>query len=624
MRLFIAEKPSLARAIADVLPGPLKREDGFIRASNGDIVTWCIGHLLEQAEPEAYDPKFKRWNFNDLPIIPQKWILNPKSSTKKQLMVIKKLLKQAVTIIHAGDPDREGQLLVDEVFGFLGLDKSRIRGIKRCLINDLNPQAVKNALAKMRDNTDFVSLSTSALARARADWLYGINMTRAYTLLFNRLGQKGVLSVGRVQTPLLGLIVDRDLEIENFQSKEFYQVKAVLFPDEVQSQLENPLFKFTALWQPSAACEPYQDPEGRLLNQSLALHVIKKIESKPALVKAYSDKDEKEISPLPYSLSALQIDAAKKHGYSAQQVLDACQKLYETHKLITYPRSDSRYLPNEHYKDRDSVIKAIQIHSAYKQLPNNFDSTIKSRAFDDKKVDAHHAIIPTARTATANLTQQEQNIFNLVSRNYLMQFLPPAIYRQCQIDLEIDGGKFIARSRFLKSLGWRSILDLKEQNDMPANENSDESSTLPELKVGQIIYCKHGELITKQTQPPRPFTDATLLSAMTNIARFVQDKNLKKILRDTDGLGTEATRAGIIELLFKREYIIKKGRNIHATDKGRALIQSLPPIAVKPDMTAHWESELSKISERQHKYNDFMSPLIASLEGMIQSVKSNH
>ncbi|MFC0178907.1 DNA topoisomerase III [Thorsellia kenyensis] len=623
MRLFIAEKPSLAKAIAGVLPGPLKRENGFIRASNGDVVTWCIGHLLMQANPEVYNSKFKKWQLVDLPIVPEKWILLPKPETEKQLMVIKQLLGKAEQIIHAGDPDREGQLLVDEVFGYFQLESDKKKNILRCLINDLNPSAIKKALDKMRSNTDFIPLSTSALARARADWLYGINMSRAYTLLLkksNFSSQQSTISVGRVQTPLLGLVVNRDNEIEHFQPKDYFEVKAQIFDNESASLQNSEAFLFEALWQPSEACQNYQDEEGRLLNEALALHVIKRIEKQYALVTNYTDKDEKEIAPLPFSLSSLQIEAAKKFGYSAQQVLDGCQQLYEKHNLITYPRSDCRYLPEEHFLQKEDVMAAIFMHSRINELPSNANLTKANRAFDDKKVDAHHAIIPTAKKGNVHLSSIESNLYDLIARYYLIQFLPPAVYRQCQIELEIAGGKFIAKSRFLKEIGYGVMLD--KNSKISAQEEL--GHTLPKLKKGQKLFCLKGILMIKKTQPPRPFTDATLLSAMTNIARFVQDKSLKKVLRETDGLGTEATRAGIIELLFKREYLIKKGRNIHATEKGKLLIRSLPDIAVKPDMTAHWELELSKISEKNRRYHDFMDQLNATLYQLINNVKNEH
>lgn len=607
MRLFIAEKPSLARAIADVLPKPHRRGDGFIACGNDQVVTWCVGHLLEQAQPDVYDSRYARWNLADLPIVPQKWQLQPRPSVAKQLNVIKKLLADASEVVHAGDPDREGQLLVDEVLDYLALAADKRKQVQRCLINDLNPQAVERAISRLRSNSEFVPLCVSALARARADWLYGINMTRAWTLLGRNAGYQGVLSVGRVQTPVLGLVVRRDEEIENFVAKDYFEVKAHIVTGKDE--------RFVAMWQPSEACEPHQDEEGRLLNRALAEHVIKRIEGKPADVTSYADKRESEPAPLPFSLSSLQIDAAKRYGLSAQNVLDICQKLYETHKLITYPRSDSRYLPEEHFAGRHAVINAISVH-AKDLLPQPAVNTdIRNRCWDDKKVDAHHAIIPTARSSTVSLSQDESRIYNLIARQYLMQFCADAVFRKCTIELDIAGGKFIAKARFLAEAGWRTLLGSKERDE------DNDGTPLPVVAKGDRLLCEHGEVVERQTQPPRHFTDATLLSAMTGIARFVQDKELKKILRATDGLGTEATRAGIIELLFKRSFLVKKGRSIHATEAGRALIHSLPEQAARPDMTAHWESVLTQISEKQRRYQDFMEPLVQTLFSLIDQAR---
>ena len=609
MRLFIAEKPSLARAIADVLPKPHRRGDGYISCGSGDTVTWCVGHLLEQAEPDAYDTRYARWNLADLPIVPEKWQLKPKPSVAKQLNVIKRLLGEAEQVIHAGDPDREGQLLVDEVLDYLELAPEKRQNVQRCLINDLNPQAVERAVSRLRDNREFIPLCVSALARARADWLYGINMTRAYTILGRNAGYNGVLSVGRVQTPVLGLVVRRDEEIENFVSKDFYEVKAhIVTPAEE---------RFTAMWVPSESCEPHQDEEGRLLNKALAEHVIKRIEGQPAIVTGYNDKRESEIAPLPFSLSTLQIEAAKRFNLSAQQVLDLCQRLYETHKLITYPRSDSRYLPEEHFAGRHAVMNAIASHVPELQQVAAVDPDKRNRCWDDKKVDAHHAIIPTARAGNINLSDDERKIYTLVARQYLMQFCPDAMYRKCVIDLDIANGKFVAKARFLAEAGWRALLGAKERDD------EDEGSPLPVVVKGDELLCEKGELMERQTQPPRPFTDATLLSAMTGIARFVQDKELKKILRATDGLGTEATRAGIIELLFRRTFLYKKGRYIHSSEAGRALIHCLPEIAARPDMTADWEATLTQISEKTRRYQDFMQPLVSTLYQLIDQARSN-
>ncbi|ARU94148.1 DNA topoisomerase III [Tatumella citrea] len=603
MRLFIAEKPSLARAIADVLPKPHRRGQGFIACGNDQVVTWCVGHLLEQAQPENYDPRYARWSLADLPIVPEKWLLKPRPEVAKQLRVIEELLQQASQVVHAGDPDREGQLLVDEVLDYLKLSGEKKATVQRCLINDLNPQAVERAIEKLRENRDFVPLCISALARARADWLYGINMTRAYTLFGRNAGYNGVLSVGRVQTPVLGLVVRRDEDIAGFVAKDFFEVRAHILAENEQ--------RFTALWVPSDACESWQDEEGRLLNRSLADHVCKRITGQPALVTSYQDKRESEIAPLPFSLSSLQIEAARRFGLSAQNVLDICQKLYETHKLITYPRSDCRYLPEEHFAGRHAVMEAISSHLPQQAMPEELNPDLRNRCWDNKKVDAHHAIIPTARRTNTRLTENEQNIYGLIARQYLMQFCPEAVYRKCVIELEIAGGKFVAKARFLAVSGWRVLLGAKERDE----EN--DGTPLPEVKKGQELLCEQGEVLEKKTQPPRYFTDATLLSAMTGIARFVQDKALKKVLRETDGLGTEATRAGIIELLFKRGFLEKKGRYIHSTAIGKALIHALPQPAASPDMTAHWESMLTSISEKNFRYQDFMHPLVNTLQSLI-------
>ncbi|MCT6588263.1 DNA topoisomerase III [Pantoea dispersa] len=603
MRLFIAEKPSLARAIADVLPKPHRRGDGYIACGNDQVVTWCVGHLLEQAQPDSYDSRYARWNLADLPIIPEKWRLQPRPSVAKQLKVIEGLLQQASVVVHAGDPDREGQLLVDEVLDYLQLPAEKRQQVQRCLINDLNPAAVDRAVSRLRENREFIPLCVSALARARADWLYGINMTRAWTLLGRNAGYDGVLSVGRVQTPVLGLVVRRDEEIENFVPKDYFEVKAhIITPKEE---------RFVASWIPSDACEPWQDDEGRLLHRPLADHVLERINGKPAWVTGYNDKRESETAPLPFSLSSLQIEAAKRFGLSAQTVLDCCQRLYETHKLITYPRSDSRYLPDEHFAGRHAVLNAIQAHQPGVSLPADFNADQKNRCWDDKKVDAHHAIVPTARASKVNLSDNEANIYGLIARQYLMQFCPDAVFRKCVIDLDIGGGKFVAKARFLAEAGWRALLGSKERDE----EN--DGTPLPVVSKGDELLCERGEVLAKQTQPPRPFTDATLLSAMTGIARFVQDKELKKVLRATDGLGTEATRAGIIELLFRRTFLVKKGRYIHSTEAGRALIHALPEMAARPDMTAHWESTLTRISEKACRYDEFMQPLVSTLIGLI-------
>jgi DNA topoisomerase-3 len=608
MKLYIAEKPSLGRAIANVLPKPHRKADGCIYVGNGDCVTWCVGHLLEQAEPDAYDARFKQWRLEHLPIVPEEWQLKARASSRKQLAVLRKLVKEADQLVHAGDPDREGQLLVDQVIDHLKVRGNKRDSIQRCLINDLNPAAVTRALGQQRDNKEFIPLSTSALARSRADWLYGINMTRAYTLMGRKVGYQGVLSVGRVQTPVLGLVVRRDEEIERFVAKPFYQLIAHV----VTHQGEH----FKARWQPSEACQPWQDDESRVLSKPLVDNVLSRINQQPAIVTASNRKQKKQPPPLPYNLSALQIDAARRFSMSAKQVLDTCQVLYERHKLLTYPRSDCRYLPVEHLADRNAVIDALANNcQPLRPAAGDADRDLKSKAWNNSRVQAHHAIIPTARKMdTSKLSQAERNVYELVARQYLAQFYPAHEYSDSQIDLDIAGGCFIARARAPLKQGWKQLFPARKEGD---KKDSALNTQLPSLKKGDSCFCERGEVLEKQTTPPKPFDDASLLAAMTGIARYVQSPDLRKVLKDTDGLGTEATRAGIIELLFTRVFLMRNGRQIRATAAGRGLIHSLPEMASTPDMTARWETELNAISQREGSYKGFMQPLLASLHELI-------
>jgi len=623
MKLYIAEKPSLGRAIADALPKPHRKGDGCIWVGEGDCVSWCIGHLLEQAEPDVYNPAFKLWSEDHLPIVPTEWKLQAKSSTRKQLSVLRKLVKQADALVHAGDPDREGQLLVDELINFLNVKGPKRQSIQRLLISDLNPSAVVRALGQMRDNRDFIPLSTSALARSRADWLYGINLTRSSTLQGRKVGYQGVLSVGRVQTPLLGLVVRRDEDIDNFVSKPFYEVFALL---QTEGQ---PAQEFKAKWVPSDACQGQMDEEGRVLSQALANNVVARIEGQPASVIALETKTKRQSPPLPFSLSALQIEAGKRFGMSAMQVLDICQALYERHKLITYPRSDSRYLPLEQLSQASSVLAAIDcVSESLTAAVAGANTGLKSKAWNDSRVDAHHAIVPTLKKMDGQkLSAQEVKVYDLVARQYLYQFYPQHVYAETVVDVDIKGGCFRAKSIAVKEEGWKTLAyklgtkpGTKPANKPNQGEPPQDSflvSTLPSLSLGEALKCLRGECLEKNTQPPKAFTDATLLAAMAGIARFVDDAEVRKVLKETDGLGTEATRAGIIELLFKRQFLRRQGKQIQATEAGKGLINSLPKPTTLPDMTARWESLLDDMVERRASYGDFMEGLVPSLSALI-------
>jgi DNA topoisomerase-3 len=612
MKLFIAEKPSLARAIVDVLPKPHKKNDGYIEAGNGDVVTWCIGHLLEQAPPEDYDIKYKKWVVEHLPIIPEQWKLKPKPKTRKQLTVIKKLIKQADTIVNSGDVDREGQILVDEAISFSGASKSKIDNALRCLITDMNFTAVKKAVNNLKPNKSYIPLAVSALSRARADWLYGLNMTRLCTLQGQKSGYQGVLSIGRVQTPILGLVVNRDIEIENFISKPFYEVLAHITTANGE--------KYQGKWKPSKACEPYMDEDKRILSKKLAENVVNRINDQPAQVAKVTQDKKQQLAPLPFSLSGLQIAAAKAFGMSAKQVLDICQQLYEKHKLITYPRSDCQYLPTEHLNDVPGVTNAISnVSEKLAGILKNADLNKKSRAWNDKKVSAHHAIIPTAKNSpTGMLSNDETKIYEIVSRQYIAQFYPNFEYMDKQIDTIIDGGLFISKQKDIIKNGWKDLFPASNKS----KENSEFSAIkLPNVIAGDSVHCVRGELVDKNTSPPKYFTDATILGALTGIARYVTNVEIKKLLRDTDGLGTEATRAGIIELLFKRQFLVRKGKDIRSTEIGKKLITSLPAQISQPDMTALWESQLESISTQTLNYQSFISGVEQNLHQLITEVK---
>lgn len=607
MHLYIAEKPSLGRAIAAALPGPVQKGPGWLRCGQGEnavMVSWCIGHLLEPAEPARYDPRWKHWQLRDLPIFPEQWQLTPRPDVEQQLTVLTGLIHKALVIYHAGDPDREGQLLVDEVIRFAGARCP----VQRVLINDLTPAAVARALTSSRDNREFRRLSHSALARQRADWLYGINLTRLYTLSYRQQGADGVWSVGRVQTPVLGLVVRRDDTIAAFEPKPWFRVIVTAHGtagDEVtQSQ------HFEARWLPSERLRDHLDEEDRLLDRAVADQIADAVRQQPGKVLEARFRDRREPPPLPLSLSALQIEAGKVWRMGAKDVLDIAQSLYEKHQLITYPRSDCRYLPEEQFSQASQVTEALgRVDPGLASLLSALNLQQRSNAWNDSKVDAHHAIIPTARSRPrGQLSDGEARIYSLVARYYLMQFLPDAVHREGRLDLSIAGHRFRASETAVAEPGWKQA-ELRSGDTWTGENSRPARAPLPRLGKGDPVLCDDSQVRERMTQAPQPFTDATLLSAMTNIARFVSDPNLRKTLRETDGLGTEATRAAILETLFRRTYLKREGRFIRATDKGRTLIHGLPETISQPDMTAQWEASLEQIRQGEGDPRQFLEDL---------------
>jgi len=420
--------------------------------------------------------------------------------------------------------------------------------------------------------------------------------------------------------------VRRDQEISNFVSRAYFQVWANL-------QTENGE-QFKAKWLPSKECEAYLDDQGRNLSKPLAENVARRISHKPAVVSKLKRQLKKQSAPFPYNLSALQIDSSKAFGLSAKQVLDTCQALYERHKLISYPRSDCRHLPLEHFSQAQSLVKVIQSNAKFsseseKLFGENSDAAKglnikqKSRAWNDSKVSAHHAIIPTLRKLSSGLNATEEKVYRLICRNYLTQFMPAHEFYAVEVEVDIASGKFSAKAKEQVAIGWRMMFGSSRSDESSKHSSSiggDDNGPLqkiPSLEKGQALRSLNAEVLEKQTSPPKPYTDASLLAAMTGISKHVIDPDLRKILRDTDGLGTEATRAGIIELLFKRGFLRRNGKTINATPTGQSLIEALPEVATQPDLTARWESQLSAIHDGSSNYQALMSPLESQLQLMV-------
>ncbi|MDA5563675.1 DNA topoisomerase III [Cobetia sp. MMG027] len=620
MRLIIAEKPSLARAIAEALPGRSSKRDGYIDAGDARV-TWCIGHLLEQAPPDDYDERFKRWSLDHLPIIPAQWKLKPRSQARGQLKTIREQLKLADEVIHAGDPDREGQLLVQEV-----LEHMRWRGpVKRLLISDMNRSAVTRALNKLDDNQRWQPLYEAALARQRADWLYGMNLTRAWTLTGRQAGHDGVLSVGRVQTPLLGLVVRRDEEIEAFEPRAF-------FPLWIEAGVATGSFKAwwhapSSPWLQRLATKGTQlplDDKGRLLDsrpaERLARHLATLKTPGDGHVESVEASDKSQPAPLPYSLSALQVDAARRYRLPAQKVLDTCQALYERHQLITYPRSDCRYLPREHHAGMANLmISACSGDDELERFSGGADFSLRSRAFNDAKVSAHHALAPTGREPDyARLSRDEANLYRMITRNVLAQFYPAYRYREVKVELRFAKEPFRASGRSVIDEGWKVLFQRAAQaSDDKAPADDKTPPPLPALQEGEPACVLDCGIEEKETRPPEPFNDASLIQAMMNIARYVEDDAVRRTLRDVDGLGTEATRAGMLETLINRGYLVRDGQAMRSTRIGRALIHALPDAVSRPERTALWEQRLSMIHEQGDPAAPFLSELVDDLRALL-------
>ena len=629
MRLFIAEKPSMAREISKCLPenkNIQKRNGYFIQGD--DVVTWVVGHVLHQAEPGDYDDKYIRWRPQDLPIVPTEWKLLITDSSRQQFETVKELIGKADIIVNAGDPDREGQLLVDEVLYFVGNTKP----VQRILLNALDEKSVKSALGDLRDNQDFHNLYQSALARARADWLIGMNLSRAYTLSERYKGNKVTLPIGRVKTPTLALVVRRERELADFKPVDYFTVK-ILYTHENGT--------FWATWQPKDE-QKGLDPDGRLINKDVAESLVQRLSASPSgIVKSVTKSKKKDPQRLPLSLSSLQVLAGKAYSYDPQTVLDTAQKLYEK-KLTTYPRSDCEYLPPNQYGDRMAILSNL-VQSGNEKLSQwaqNADRNIKSRAWNEKKITAHHAIIPTTVACNVNsLTQAERNIYFLISQAYIAQFYGEHVYEQTRIVVGQCEEEFVANGRVVIEEGWKSLYkrqksktnadgdepDLTDERGAesgPKKDAIEEADHLPAVKKNDDVEYTDSSVEAKQTKPPSRFTPSTLLQAMKEIHKFVKNEELKKQLKAVSGIGTEATRANIIDELISREFMKTSGKKqvLSPTDTGYLLVDALPDELLYPDETAVWEERLALMSEGEDTLESFLKDQIQFLQHLIDKL----
>lgn len=601
MRLFLCEKPSQAKDIARVL-GANRRGDGCWLGPDV-TVTWCIGHLLETAPPDAYDARYKRWVLTDLPIVPERWKMQVKPKTASQFKAVKRLLLEASELVIATDADREGEMIAREL-----VEHCRYRGpIQRLWLSALDDASIRKALAALKPGTETFNLYHSALGRSRADWLIGMNMSRLFTLLGRQSGYQGVLPVGRVQTPTLRLVVDRDRSIADFVPVPYWAIEVRLQADGTP---------FTAQWR---AQDDVCDEQGRCLAQPHAQQALQAMQgaSHAKVIKLRTER-MREAPPLPFDLGTLQEICSKKFGLGAQETLDIAQALYETHKLITYPRSDCGYLPLSQHSEAPAIIAALaRSDASLAPLLAELQPQRRSRAWNDAKVSAHHGIIPTAAaTDLSRLAGKQRSVYTLIRARYLAQFLPNHEYDRTQADFDCAGQALRAVGKVIVEPGWRrampeALAPAKGREPTPAQ-------ALPALHQGQQCSVEGVTLKDLWTQPPKPFTEGDLIKAMKNVAKLVDDPRLKQKLKDTTGIGTEATRAGIIQGLLDRDYLTKQGKALSASSAAFGLIDAVPRAIADPGTTAIWEQALDMVQSGEMSLEDFVAKQSAWMRKQVE------
>lgn len=595
--LVLTEKPSVAKDIARVLG--CKRSGNGCIVGDKYIVTWALGHLVTLADPEAYDDKYKSWRMEDLPMLPGRMKLVVIGQTSKQFKAVSSLLSSAEVsdIVIATDAGREGELVARWI-----IQKANCRKpMRRLWISSQTDKAIKEGFASLKPSSQYDNLYRSAQCRAEADWLVGLNVTRALTCKHN-----AQLSAGRVQTPTLAMIVRREEDILRFRPKDYFTVKA-------------DFGEYTAL---------YKDGKGqaRFADAAAAKEVADSVRGKRGVLSEVKKVYRFKAPPAAYDLTELQRDANKKYGYSAKQTLSLMQSLYETHKLLTYPRTDSRYITKDVAATLPERLRAIAI-GPYKDSAN---AVLRSKPIqtkyivNDAKVTDHHAIIPTEQYVDLNkLSREERHIYDLVVRRFIAVLSAPFEYDEVQVKITVGKYNFYTKGQSIKSAGWRALYDSSLADDDDDAEPDLAAQRLPALSQGAAAAVKEVRVCASKTSPPARYTEATLLTAMENPASQVEDGRLRDALKTAGGLGTPATRADIIEKLFNSFYIERRGREIFPTSKGRQLIGIVPPDLKSAELTAKWEQQLSLIAEGKANDRKFIEEMRGYASSLVQAVKSS-
>ncbi|HDR7540876.1 MULTISPECIES: DNA topoisomerase III [Bacillus] len=596
--VVIAEKPSVARDIARVLKCD-KKGNGYLEG-NKYIVTWALGHLVTLADPESYDVKYKKWNLEDLPMLPERLKLTVIKQTGKQFNAVKsQLLRKDVNeIIVATDAGREGELVARWIIDKVKLNKP----IKRLWISSVTDKAIKDGFANLKPGKAYDNLYASAVARSEADWYIGLNATRALTTRFN-----AQLNCGRVQTPTVAMIASREDEIKNFKAQTYYGIEA------------QTMEKLKLTWQDA-------NGNSRSFNKEKIDGIVKSLDKQHATVVEIDKKQKKSFSPGLYDLTELQRDANKKFGYSAKETLNIMQKLYEQHKVLTYPRTDSRYISSDIVGTLPERLKACGIGEYRPFAHKVLQKPIKpNKSFvDDSKVSDHHAIIPTEGYVNFSaFTDKERKIYDLVVKRFLAVLFPAFEYEQLTLRTKVGSETFIARGKTILHAGWKEVYENRFEDDDVTDDVKEQ--LLPRIEKGDTLTVKLIMQTSGQTKAPARFNEATLLSAMENPTKYMdtQNKQLADTLKSTGGLGTVATRADIIDKLFNSFLIEKRGKDIHITSKGRQLLDLVPEELKSPTLTGEWEQKLEAIAKGKLKKEVFISEMKNYTKEIVSEIKSS-